>query len=160
MLSTETSGIPMATFNGSATGVFTNPSGGVTTGVGTSYFTWGNAITSVSSLNFAGSSFQVTTPSGYIFGPRQNDRPTFSLGTLAFHNGTISSGTGASSVQLDVAATITSPVQAGPSSIVADLSLLNSPNSAGRSDCECRPVFATEPAAHGRHHRYWSPDNH
>jgi len=76
---------------------FTNPSGGgVSTGVGTDFFTWGDGYvySGPSSLRFTGKSFKVTTPSGYILGTNaQKDRPTFSIGTLEYYNGDVKSGT-------------------------------------------------------------------
>ncbi len=121
--------VPMTTFQGTSSGVFTNPSGGVNTGVGTNFFTWGVGSPDVSSLRFTGKNFSVNTPTGYILGSSaQSNRPVFSLGTLDYHNGTIQTGTGANSVRLDTTVQLSAPVQAGPTAIPAQLNLINSPN--------------------------------
>lgn len=71
---------------GSTSGTFTNPAPGsaVVSGVGTSSFSWGSG--NPSSLSFASSAFD-TSPN-----------TVFKLGTLTFHNGTISSNSGADAV--------------------------------------------------------------
>ncbi len=129
IISSSAMAVPMTTFQGTANGVFSNPSGGVTTGVGTNFFTWGVGSPDVSSLRFTGKNFSVTTPTGYILGSSaQSNRPVFSLGTLDYHNGTIQGGTGATSVRLDTTVQLSAPVQAGPTAIPAQLNLINSPN--------------------------------
>lgn len=122
--------VPMTNFQGTASGVFTNPSGGVTTGVGTDFFTWGDPITSVSSLRFTGKSFSVNTRTGlYVLGSfAQKSRPKFSIGTLDYHNGTVEGGTEADSVQLETTIQLTSPVQTGPVVIPIQLDLVNTEN--------------------------------
>jgi hypothetical protein len=121
----------MTTFQGDANGVFAAPAGGVTSGVGSNFFTWGVGQPDVSSLRFDGTSFSVTTPTGYVLGPvAQAGRPTFSIGTLTYHNGTIASGTGSSGVRLDTTVRLTAPVAAGPTTFPAQLALINTPNSA------------------------------
>lgn len=74
---------------GEVTGSFTDPSpsSAVVSGVGTLTFSWGAG--DPSSLSFAGTSFD-TKPN-----------TVFKLGTLTFHNGTITSGTAADSVTLN-----------------------------------------------------------
>jgi hypothetical protein len=74
---------------GQVTGNFTNPqpSTAITTGVGTSNFTWGTG--DPSSLTFVGEAFD-TTPD-----------TVFKLGTLIFRNGTIPLSTGADSVDFN-----------------------------------------------------------
>jgi hypothetical protein len=119
-----------ATFSGSATGTFVNAVGGVTSGTGTANFTWGTGLPDVSSLTFAGKSFTVTSPAGYTLGSAaQQARPSFSIGTLTYHNGTIQGGTGADSVTLSAPISLTAPVAAGPTAITASLGLINTPNS-------------------------------
>lgn len=78
---------------GTDTGVFVNPSPAtaVVSGVGTNSFSWGSGMPDQSSLTFIGGNFD-TTPN-----------TPFKLGTLIFHNGTISSGTGADSVGFNIA---------------------------------------------------------
>ncbi len=118
---------PMTNFQGSATGVFNAPSGGVTTGVGTNFFTWGTG--NPSTLRFDGKSFSVTTPTGFIYGAAaQNSRPAFSLGTLTYYNGTIATGTGADGVRLDVSTGLTVPVATSNVTVPSNLTLINTPN--------------------------------
>ncbi len=92
-----------ATVDLTTSGVFTNPEGSsstVTTGVGTSDFTWGTGTSGSgpSSLSFGGTTATVDTDLSELF----------TFGVLEFYNGTIVSGTGASSVDLSVS------VDAGP----------------------------------------------
>jgi hypothetical protein len=106
---------------GLSSGIFTNPtglSGMVTTGVGSSSFTWGDAAsfgTGPSSLRFTGTSFSGTSDVPFVFGE------------LDYFNGTIASGTGADAVDLEVNLAFTAP-----SGIVQDftynLTLVNTPN--------------------------------
>ena len=110
-----------ATFQGSSEGVFVNPggpSGLVTSGTGTNQFTWGTpfgADGQVSTLGYAGSVFDVD----------END--TFVFGSLSYFNGTINSGTGATSVDLSTTFNFTSPLGISES-FVYNLGLINSPN--------------------------------
>lgn len=119
---------PMTIFEGSANGIFTSPSGGTVTGVGTNYFTWGQG--SPSSLKFTGRDFDVRVPTGFVFGPKETGRknPFFSIGTLNYNNGVTVGGTGANNVRLDVSVKTTFPVAAGPTVIPAQLDLVNTPN--------------------------------
>lgn len=120
---------PVTVFAGGASGTFVGPQGGVTTGVGTSTFTWGVGQPDVSSLSFVGKSFSVTTPSGYTLGAAaQAARPSFSIGSLNYHNGTIRGGTGADAVTLSAPVSLSKPVVAGPTAISARLQLINTPN--------------------------------
>ena len=75
---------------GTTSALFTNsqPGSATVTGVGTSSFSWG--IGDPSALGFAGTAFD-TTPG-----------TKFKIGTLAFHNGVIRSGSGAASVDFEV----------------------------------------------------------
>ena len=74
---------------GSTSATFESPSGGVVTGVGTNSFTWGVGQPDVSSLTFTGQHFDTMPNTPFV------------LGELTYHNGTISSGTGADSVDFD-----------------------------------------------------------
>jgi len=82
---------------GADTGIFMNPGPASVTvnGVGTSTFSWGVAQPDQSSLSFSGGAFD-TSPN-----------TPFKLGKLTFHNGTIASDTGATSVTLDVSMNFT-----------------------------------------------------
>lgn len=124
--------IPMATFTGIANATFTNPSGGgVSTGAGTDFFTWGDgyANSGPSSLRFTGKSFKVTTPSGYILGTSaQKERPSFSIGRLDFYNGDVKSGTYPSGVRLDTNIRFTSPVETTTTTFFSHLRLVNTLN--------------------------------
>lgn len=101
-----------ATFQGSTSGTFENPtgpSGMVTTGVGTDSFTWGQGTTKYlfgfipvgqndpSSLTYYDTNFNA------------NVDQTFIAGYLNFYNGTIYSGTQANSVDLSLTLNFTSP---------------------------------------------------
>ena len=109
----------LANFVGTTSGTFVNPVGPstmVTTGVGTSAFTWGvGQPAPPSSLNIAGVSFD--TPGETLF----------KVGTLTYYNGTITSGTGADSVSMDVLFNFTDPAGVDRTFIYA-LSLINTPN--------------------------------
>jgi hypothetical protein len=74
---------------GSTSATFQSPSGGVVTGVGTNNFTWGVGQPDVSSLTFTGQHFDTTPNTPFV------------LGELTYHNGTISTGTGADAVDFD-----------------------------------------------------------
>ncbi|QSJ18094.1 choice-of-anchor K domain-containing protein [Nostoc sp. UHCC 0702] len=120
---------PKTRFQGSISGIFTNPDTGTVTGVGTNNFTWGVGSPTSSSLSFTGKPFDVNVTTGYVYGPRaRNNREVFSLGTLDYFNGTIQGGTGANSVRLDVTAQVTAPVGTNPTTFQAPLNLINSPN--------------------------------
>jgi len=111
-------------FGGTATGVFTNPSGPsgmVVSGTGTNFFQWG------------------TTTVGLSSALRLNPDPTlfsgfygteFSFGTLVYYNGSTEPGTGATSVHL-----IDTLTFSNPSGIVQafdfTLGITNTPNPAG-----------------------------
>ena len=107
--------IPVA---GGSSGSFINPvgpSGMLVSGVGTDFFTWGSG-NPPSSLGY----------SGNLFSGETDD--VFSFGTLTYFNGSISAGTEATAVDLDVTLTLTNP-----SGIIEDflytMSLINTPNS-------------------------------
>ncbi|MEE9356279.1 MAG: choice-of-anchor K domain-containing protein [Methylococcaceae bacterium] len=106
-------------FEGDSTGVFVNPngpSGMVTTGEGTNQFTWGNgAPPPPSSLGYTGSAFNV----------EEND--SFAFGSLNYFNGTISGGTGATSVDLSTTLNFTAPSGISES-FVYNLGLINTSN--------------------------------
>jgi hypothetical protein len=121
---------PVTTFTGSTTGVFSDPSGGVVTGVGTNSFSWG--VGDPSRLHFTGTPFTLTTSTGYLLGSAsQANRPFVELGTLDYHNGEISAGTQADNVRLDTSVSLTLPVEAGPAIIPSQLFLINTPNTDG-----------------------------
>jgi hypothetical protein len=108
-------------FAGTSSGVFVNPTGPagmVTTGVGSSFFTWGDGTafgSPPSSLQFTGTLF-----SGLF-------EAEFSFGTLSYFNGTIAGGTEANSVDL-----LTTLAFTLPPGITQDFSflfqLINTPN--------------------------------
>ncbi len=110
-------------FQGTSSGKFTNPagrSGMVTTGAGTNHFTWGtpthvNGHDTASSFKYDGKHFAVN----------ENDR--FVFGTLTYFNGTISRGTGAKSVDLDVSLDFVSP-SGIDENFIFDLGLINTTN--------------------------------
>lgn len=107
--------------SGTSSGVFVNPAPGsaVVTGVGTNDFTWGTPFgTPPNELEFTGTPF-----AGFTGVP-------FSFGTLDYFNGTILAGTEATSVDLSVTLTFTTPtgvVQA----FTFPLLLINTPNVVG-----------------------------
>ncbi len=107
------------TIQGDSSGVFINPtpSNAVVSGVGTNNFTWGTPAggTPSSSLNFAGTTFSTDI------------KEVFSIGTLTYFNGTIYSGTGANSVDLQVTVTLTTPSGISQN-FVQTLQLLNTVN--------------------------------
>lgn len=110
-----------ATIEGASTGIFVNPigpSGMVTTGVGTNFFTWG---TGPSSLGFLGSTIATEFDTA------------FSFGTLSFHNGGNVAGTSAEQVDLSVNLALTSPSGISQD-FVYDLSLINTTNTASAYD--------------------------
>ena len=109
-------------FNGETSGIFVNPTGASTlktTGVGSSYFTWGTGYQSASnSLKFTGKSFAGDVP------PDQ----TFELGTLSYFNGTVLNGTEAFSVDLLMTMAFQSPSGLSFSPFKFNFRLDNSPN--------------------------------
>lgn len=111
-----------ANFIGSSSGVFANPvgpAGMVTTGVNTSFFTWGDGLPPPSSsLSFSGASFSVPAET------------TFSVGTLTYFNGTISLGTEATNVDLLLTLAFTNP-SGLTENFSYTLGLINSPNVVG-----------------------------
>jgi hypothetical protein len=116
--STGAAAVPIA---GSTSGIFENPTGPagmVTTGVGTSTFTWGNGApfgSPPSSLSFSGTSFSGSTG------------VPFAVGSITYFNGTIAGGTEANTVDLAIALTFTDPAGVNQS-LSYLLSLINTPN--------------------------------
>lgn len=100
---------------GNTTGTFTNPAPGtaVVSGVGTSSFSWGSG--NPSSLSFAASTFD-TSPN-----------TVFKLGTLTFHNGTITSNSGADAVTFNAKLHFDN-VPEKDFALSSVFSLLNTPN--------------------------------
>lgn len=106
--------IPIA---GNSTGIFDNavgPSGMVTTGEGTSSFTWGTG-SPPSSLSFAGLAFDTNTE---VF---------FDIGDITYFNGAIAAGSQADTVDLQVELTFTNPAGLNESFVYL-LQLVNTPN--------------------------------
>jgi hypothetical protein len=104
---------------GSASGTFVNPLGDpgmVVTGVGTNNFSWGIGAPP-SSLQFIGGPFSTSTET------------IFEFGTLNYYNGAINTGTFASSVEMDVALTLSTPL--GGQTYNFNLGLNNTPNGSG-----------------------------
>ena len=117
-------------FKGASSGTFANPDTGVTTGVGTSQFTWGTGVngSAPSRFSFAPANFDITINSGFIFGPRaRNDREVFSLGRLTYFNGAIAGGSGANAVELRNRIDLTRPI-AATGTIAVPLTMINTPN--------------------------------
>jgi hypothetical protein len=108
--------------DGKATGTFSQPSPtcppATCTGVGTSSFSWGiGSGTPPSSLQFVGSNFTpvIDTP--------------FQIGTLNYFNGTIQSGSGVDSVNMDAMVSFGFGSSFGtPFDLPASLTLINTPN--------------------------------
>lgn len=100
---------------GSTTGTFTNPAPGtaVVSGIGSSTFSWGSG--NPSSLSFAASTFD-TSPN-----------TVFKLGTLTFHNGTITSNSGADAVTFNAKLHFDN-VPEKDFALSSVFSLLNTPN--------------------------------
>ncbi len=102
---------------GASSCIFENAVGGtgmVTTGVGTSSFTWGTG-TPPSGLDCAGESFNTNTG---VF---------FDVGEITYFNGAINAGTGADSVDLSLSLAFTDPSGISENFIYL-LSLVNTPN--------------------------------
>ncbi|MEN7342592.1 MAG: choice-of-anchor K domain-containing protein [Pseudomonadota bacterium] len=101
---------------GSTTGTFDNAMGGsgmVTSGEGTSFFTWGRGTPS--SLSFLGAGFAGTVGD------------YFDVGTLIFSNGAIFANTGADSVDLSIGIDFTAPSGISES-FTFMMNLINTPN--------------------------------
>ena len=106
--------------DGSSSAVFTNPapSTAVVSGVGTSFFTWGDPAgfgTGPSTLRFTGTPFSTATQQAFI------------VGTLDYFNGTIVQTTGATAVDLNISISLTLPNGSG-AGISHTLRMINSPN--------------------------------
>lgn len=115
-----------ADFTGTSSGIFENPVGDlgmVTTGVGTSNFTWGNANgygTGPNSLTFTGIPF-TSIPAGQ----------EFDYGTISYFNGTTATGTNATGGDLLATLTFTVPGSISPQSFTFDIGLFTTPNTTG-----------------------------
>lgn len=99
-----------ATFQGSTSGTFENPtgpSGMVTTGVGTDSFTWGQGATSC--FFFLCNTSDPSSLTYYDTNFNANVDQTFIAGYLNFYNGKIKSGTQAESVDLSLTLDFTTP---------------------------------------------------
>ncbi|MFT5276451.1 MAG: hypothetical protein ACI97K_001360 [Glaciecola sp.] len=108
-----------APIEGASSCLFENAVGGtgmVTSGVGTSSFTWGTGVDSPpSGLDCVGQSFDTNTG---VF---------FDVGEITYFNGAINAGTGADSVDLSLSLAFTDPVGISENFIYL-LSLVNTPN--------------------------------
>lgn len=125
---------------GSTSGVFVNPVGPVgmiTSGAGTSSFSWGDGsafASPSSSLTFAGTTFA------------SNSGSFFDVGSVTYFNGTIAGGTQADSVTLQIALSFTDPAGVNESFNYA-LTLVNVPNNSGTQAGDAdRVEFSTSPA--------------
>jgi hypothetical protein len=120
---------------GSATGVFNSPAPGsaVTTGVGTSHFTWGAG--SPGSLDFAGASFN----------PKPGD--AFKLGTLSYSNGATDQGTEATSVALALKVLLDHAPEK-PVNLASGLSIVNTPNTGSSTANADRVSFVSGGFSH------------
>lgn len=105
-------------FVGDSSGTFgtPTPSSAVFTGVGTNTFTWGQGSPPPpSSLNFEGSSFSTELDQ------------LFAVGDLTYFNGTITGGTGADSVPLNILLSTTTPSDINETFIFG-FDLISTPN--------------------------------
>jgi hypothetical protein len=119
----------MANFTGTSSGVFSNPtgpSGMITTGVGTSNFTWGDGTgfnSPSSSLSVSGGAFSTPAETPFV------------VGVLTYFNGTIATDTGADAVDMLITLNFTNPI--GVSKVFTyNLGLINSPNGQGSDDLD------------------------
>ncbi|VAW60323.1 hypothetical protein MNBD_GAMMA11-2571, partial [hydrothermal vent metagenome] len=115
-----------ALFQGTGSASFNNPAGPagfISTGSGTSQFTWGNANlgTPPSSLDYTGKQFDIDENDAFVFG------------TIDYFNGSIGDSTGATSVDLNVGLNFTSPLTNGEK-FEFNLGLINTPNTANAND--------------------------
>lgn len=128
------------TISGYASGVFDDPDGGVSTGVGTSFFTWGDPGsfgTGPSSLEFTGNSFTTTVPRNFVFGDPVHLSDAVSLGRLDYFNGTVVVGSTADAVSLDLTVSLTDPAGIAPIGFSNPLELittLNTPDPIASAD--------------------------
>jgi len=118
---------------GNTTSTFESPTPdtATVTGVGTNAFTWGEPAEGSfpSSLEMGGGSFDVTVPTGVVFGPRpREERPVFSLGRLRYENGTVLADTGIDGVRLDTLINITTPAGVDPQLAEFPLTIIDQPN--------------------------------
>jgi RTX calcium-binding nonapeptide repeat (4 copies) len=88
---------------GSTSGTFSNPNRGTVSGVGSNVFQWGRANPTRSRLKFTSASINVGVSPTFIYGASSFDTgQIFSLGTIEYFNGEITSGTGADNVKLNI----------------------------------------------------------
>ena len=125
MVALMSTSVYSATIEGTSAGIFINPvgpAGMVTTGVGSSNFTWGNSVNSQPSSNmqFAGATI------GTEF------NTAFSFGTLTYYNGTIWSNTVANQVDLSINMSLTAPSNI-TQDFIYDLSLVNTTNTSNQN---------------------------
>jgi len=104
-------------FTGNTIGLFVAPSGGVTTGAGTSNFTWGTGTGSPpNSFSFNAVSF------------RAQPGKVFRLGQLAYFNGTTVVGSEAGGVQLSLSLDFDNPERGGIKDRTYRLAMTSTPN--------------------------------
>ncbi|MCH9698289.1 MAG: VPLPA-CTERM sorting domain-containing protein [Gammaproteobacteria bacterium] len=121
-------------FSGISNGQFVNPTGKpemVTTGVGTNQFTWGTPTSEIrqsSSLGYTGQSFSSDENEAFVFG------------TLSYYNGTIKSGTGATTVDLSIILDLDEPSELSKD-FAFDLRLINTNNSSDKEASADRVNF-------------------
>lgn len=127
------------TISGDSVGVFVNPIAGVNpsmtvSGVGTSHFTWGVGLPDVSSLDYQNAAFSST------------DETPFKIGTLTYHNGAISSGTGADGVNLSLDVSFTDP-SGVTQNFVYGMQLINTANTTDPIASADYVILSTFPTA-------------
>ena len=114
-----TSSVLAVDFSGTSSGIFQSPvgpAGMVTSGVGTSSFSWGTGSPPpINNLTFTG----VDPLVGFF-------EQEFQFGTLYYYNGTIIAGTEANSVDLLTTLSFTTP--SGSQDFTFPLQLINTPN--------------------------------
>jgi len=115
-------------FTGNTTGIFSDSSGGVVQGIGSSTFSWGNGSSGglPSSLEFAGTSFISVA-----------EDVQFQVGTLNFFNGIIEGGSGADSATLDISLMFS---EIGKVDFSYSLNMVNTPNT-GNADHNADYVY-------------------
>ncbi len=139
-------GAQTITITGASTGIFLNADGGVTSGVGTNRFTWGdpgNLGTGPSALSFVGTSFNTSVQRNYVFGSPQRLSDVITLGTLEYFNGAILPSSRANSVALELTFSLTTPSGLPPGSSSGTLVLIDTPNTTdpvGSADFVLLPV--------------------
>jgi hypothetical protein len=139
-LSLLIAGNAFGAFSGDSAGTFVNPvgpGGMMTTGTGTSLFTFGNGTgfnTGPSSLQYQNIAFSGA--------PAET---AFQMGTLTYFNGTIQSGSQADSVDLSLAVTFTDPAGINQNFVYL-MQLISTPNTADPNDSADYVILGTFPS--------------